>query len=352
MSLKRTHTCGALRAEHVGQTVTLCGWVHNRRDHGGVIFIDLRDREGLTQVVFKPEHDQAAHDIADAFRAEYVVACRGEVRHRIEGMVNPKMDTGEVEVYVDQVELLNASETPPFEIEDRVDVSAEIRMRHRYLDLRRPQSSQRNLRMFGIDVASRSTRDYSRRPQGYLDDRDSASFPRARPKARATSSFLSRADSRKVSTRSPRHPSSTSSCCMVAGRGEVFSDRQAASATRTCGPTASPSSPSSTSKCRVSSTQGHLAQSVEGILADLLQGCFSHRGAVSCPESAASPTPRPWTEIWGRTSPTCGFGMEIRRPVTDIARGRAASRSSAGDRLRAAAAGARAICAKGERECT
>ena len=144
MSLKRTHTCGELRAEHVGQTVTLCGWVHNRRDHGGVIFIDLRDREGLTQIVLKPEHSQAALDVADGFRSEYVVAVRGEVRHRIEGMVNPKMPTGEVEIYVDEVELLNPAETPPFEIEDRVDISPEIRLRYRYIDLRRP-SVQHNL---------------------------------------------------------------------------------------------------------------------------------------------------------------------------------------------------------------
>ena len=165
MHLKRTHTCGELRAEHVGQPVTLCGWVHNRRDHGGVIFIDLRDREGLTQVVFKPEHNAEAHAIADAFRSEYVIACRGQVRHRIEGMVNPKMDTGAVEVYVDEVELLNASETPPFEIEDRLDVSQELRLRYRYLDLRRPMM-QRSLmfrsQCFGV------IRDYFAR-QGFVD---------------------------------------------------------------------------------------------------------------------------------------------------------------------------------------
>ncbi|MFW6163917.1 MAG: aspartate--tRNA ligase, partial [Planctomycetota bacterium] len=143
MPLKRSHSCGELRAEHVGQTVTLCGWVHSRRDHGGVIFIDLRDREGITQIVFKPEHNAAAHRIADAFRSEWVVAVRGEVRHRVEGMVNPKMDTGEVEVYVDEVELLNEAETPPFEIEDRIDVGKETRLRYRYIDLRRPAVQHR-----------------------------------------------------------------------------------------------------------------------------------------------------------------------------------------------------------------
>ena len=144
MRLQRTHLCGELRADHIGQTVTLCGWVHSRRNHGGVIFIDLRDREGLAQIVFKPEHNQAALDTADSFRAEYVVAARGQVRPRLPGMVNPKLATGEVELYVDEVELLNAAETPPFEIDDALDVSQELRLRYRYLDLRRP-CMQRNL---------------------------------------------------------------------------------------------------------------------------------------------------------------------------------------------------------------
>ncbi len=138
MSLKRSHTCGELRAEQVGLPVTLCGWVHSSRDHGGVIFIDLRDRYGLTQVVFNPTHNQAAHDAAERFRSEWVVAVRGKVRHRPEGMVNPKMPTGEVEVMVDEVELLNEAQTPPFEIDDRIEVAGETRLRYRYMDMRRP----------------------------------------------------------------------------------------------------------------------------------------------------------------------------------------------------------------------
>mgnify|MGYP000277146882 CR=1 FL=1 len=138
MPLKRTHTCGELRAAQVGQTVTLCGWVHSSRDHGGVIFIDLRDRYGMTQIVFNPAHSPAAHDAAERFRSEWVIAARGTVRRRPEGMVNPKMPTGEVEVYVDEVELLNEAATPPFEIDDKVEVTGETRLRYRYLDLRRP----------------------------------------------------------------------------------------------------------------------------------------------------------------------------------------------------------------------
>lgn len=144
MPLKRTHTCGELRPEHVGQVVTLCGWVHSSRDHGGVIFIDLRDRYGMTQVVFNPTHSQAAHDAAERFRSEWVIAVRGTVRHRPEGMVNPKMPTGEIEVMVDEVELLNEALTPPFEIDDRIEVAGETRLRYRYVDLRRP-SMQRAL---------------------------------------------------------------------------------------------------------------------------------------------------------------------------------------------------------------
>ena len=138
MSLKRTHTCGELRAEQVGQSVVLCGWVHSTRDHGGVIFIDLRDRYGMTQVVFSPTHDQASHDAAERFRTEWVIAIRGKVSHRPEGMVNPKMPTGEVEVYADAVELLNEAATPPFEIDDGIEVAQELRFRYRYIDLRRP----------------------------------------------------------------------------------------------------------------------------------------------------------------------------------------------------------------------
>ncbi len=143
----RSHTCSQLTAANLGEEVTLMGWVQFRRDHGGLIFIDLRDREGLTQTVFSPEGTPEAviaHERAHAIRIEYVVALRGLVSRRPEGMQNPNMHTGEVEVVVREWKLLNTSDTPPFPIEDRVDAAEMLRLKYRYLDLRRPRLA-RNL---------------------------------------------------------------------------------------------------------------------------------------------------------------------------------------------------------------
>ncbi len=143
MTLKRTHTCGELRAEHKGQEVVLSGWVASWRDHGGLIFVDLRDRYGITQVAFSPERAGDAHQAAEQFRSEYVVAVRGAVAPRPPGAVNRELPTGDIEVDATEVELLNPSLTPPFEITDRTGVAEETRLRYRYLDLRRPVMQQR-----------------------------------------------------------------------------------------------------------------------------------------------------------------------------------------------------------------
>ncbi len=135
----RTHTCCELTAADVGSEVCLMGWAQYRRDHGGLIFIDLRDRRGLTQVVFSPEHSAAAHENAHILRTEYVLAVRGLVRARPDGMTNPNMHTGQIEVVVDEWRLLNTSRTTPFAIEDRVDAAETLRLQYRYLDLRRPK---------------------------------------------------------------------------------------------------------------------------------------------------------------------------------------------------------------------
>lgn len=135
--LKRTHTCGELRATDEGKTVILNGWVDTRRDHGHLIFIDVRDRYGKTQIIFSPDRSDTAYEPAGRLKSEYVVAVRGVVHRRSPETVNPKLETGEVEVEVKEIEILNEARTPPFEVRDNVKVSEEIRLQHRYLDLRR-----------------------------------------------------------------------------------------------------------------------------------------------------------------------------------------------------------------------
>ncbi len=140
----RTHTCGELRSAHVGQMVTLAGWVHRRRDHGGIVFIDLRDRYGITQIVFNPDLPQETLDTLDAVRLEWVIQVRGEVRRRPIGMENPNLATGEIEVIVRELNVLNPSKVPPLLIHRENDESEELRLKYRYLDLRRERMT-RNL---------------------------------------------------------------------------------------------------------------------------------------------------------------------------------------------------------------
>ncbi len=138
----RTHHCGELTKTHIGQTVTLMGWVHGRRDHGGVIFIDLRDRQGITQIVFDTERQEAVHQQAHVLRTEFVVAVTGVVAFRPEESKNPALSTGDIEVEVAELEILNESKTPPFVIEDQVQATETLRLKYRYLDLRRPRMQQ------------------------------------------------------------------------------------------------------------------------------------------------------------------------------------------------------------------
>jgi aspartyl-tRNA synthetase len=157
----RTHKCGELNKEQLGQNVELCGWVHKRRDHGGVIFIDLRDRTGLVQVVFNPEVAET-FAIAEGVRSEYVLRVEGLVRDRLEGTVNPNMATGEIEVVASHVEVLNESETPPFPIESDIEVNEEMRLRYRYIDLRKK----------GMLAKMTMRRDVTRNLRNFLDDQD------------------------------------------------------------------------------------------------------------------------------------------------------------------------------------
>ena len=156
----RSHYCGQLNASHIGQEVELCGWTHRRRDHGGVIFIDLRDREGLIQLVYDPDLPDV-FSIAEQVRNEFVLRVRGRVRSRPEGSLNPDLPTGEVEVLGLELEILNPSDTPPFQLDEHENVSEEVRLRYRYVDLRRPEMIK-NMRLRA--AITRSLR-------GYLDEK-------------------------------------------------------------------------------------------------------------------------------------------------------------------------------------
>ncbi|RLA21001.1 MAG: aspartate--tRNA ligase, partial [Gammaproteobacteria bacterium] len=160
----RSHYCGELNESHLGQEVELCGWVNRRRDHGGVIFIDLRDREGVMQVVFDPD-EPVSFAIAESVRSEYVLKLRGKVRARPEGTINENMATGQVEMLGLELEVLNKSETPPFQIDEHGEVNEETRLRYRYIDLRRPEMLGR------IKMRSETTKFLRRflEEEGFLD---------------------------------------------------------------------------------------------------------------------------------------------------------------------------------------
>lgn len=157
--MMRSHYCGQLNESLDGQEVTLCGWVHRRRDHGGVIFLDVRDREGLAQVVFDPDRAETFAK-ADRVRSEFVVKITGKVRLRPEGARNPNMASGSIEVLGYELEVLNQAETPPFPLDEYSDVGEETRLRYRFIDLRRPEMAAK------LKLRARITSSIRR----YLDD--------------------------------------------------------------------------------------------------------------------------------------------------------------------------------------
>jgi aspartyl-tRNA synthetase len=160
----RSHYCGALRKEDIGQEITLSGWVHRRRDHGGVIFLDVRDRDGITQVVFDPDREES-FATADSVRNEYVIQLTGIVRDRPEGTVNPEMPTGEIEVLGHTLKVLNKAETPPFQLDEHQHVGEDIRLKYRYVDLRRPEMLNKLRLRSKITTAIRNYLDQD----GFLD---------------------------------------------------------------------------------------------------------------------------------------------------------------------------------------
>jgi aspartyl-tRNA synthetase len=163
--MKRTHTCGELTKKDDKKKVMLAGWLQSRRDHGGIIFIDLRDRYGLTQVVFDPKHNKEVHSKAENLHREDVLQIKGKVRPRGKGLENPKLKTGEIEVLSDELEILNKSQTPPIEIDDRIEINEDLRLKYRYLDLRKP-TMQQNLEI--RHKAIKSVRDFFDK-EGFLE---------------------------------------------------------------------------------------------------------------------------------------------------------------------------------------
>jgi len=153
---RRTHTCGELRKGDTGKNVRLSGWVNRRRDHGGLIFIDLRDRFGVTQLVFDPVLNPVAHKIAENLRAEFVIAIYGKVRERREGMANPNLSTGDIEIEVENIEILSKAKTPPFSIcDDEIEVNEELRLKYRYLDIRRGNIAEKLIKRHDAQMAIR-----------------------------------------------------------------------------------------------------------------------------------------------------------------------------------------------------
>ncbi|MDQ6644279.1 MAG: OB-fold nucleic acid binding domain-containing protein, partial [Chloroflexota bacterium] len=157
----RTHTCGDLNKDAIGQHVTLAGWVNRRRDHGGLVFLDIRDRYGVTQIICDPERSAEAHRIASEVRPEYVVQISGTVVPRLAGTENPNLSTGAIEVAAEHIEILNPSRTTPFPISDTIQVDESLRLKYRYLDLRRPHMRENMVLRHRVVKAMRD----------YLDER-------------------------------------------------------------------------------------------------------------------------------------------------------------------------------------
>ncbi|NTW04884.1 MAG: aspartate--tRNA ligase [Peptococcaceae bacterium] len=213
---KRSHMCGVLRSEHIGQKVVLMGWVQRRRDHGGLIFIDLRDREGLVQLVFSQDIDVESFNKAEVIRSEYVLAITGKVISRPEGTENPSLPTGMVDVEVEEVKILNKAKTPPFYIEDGVEVDENVRLRYRYLDLRRPEMYNS---MLLRHRAAKAARDFLDR-NGFLE-METPMLTRSTPEGARDYLVPSRLNSGKFFAL-PQSPQLFKQILMVAGMDKYF----------------------------------------------------------------------------------------------------------------------------------
>ena len=236
--LKRTHNCAALRASDAGATVVLYGWVASRRDHGGCVFIDLRDREGVTQLVFEPTIDQETHNLAGELRNEFCIAVRGTVAAR-DGANNPRLATGEIEVKCDKLEIFSRAETPPFEIEDGIKTGENTRLKYRPLDLRRPELQKNFLIRSKIAQAARR----------YLENQEFAEIETpylVKYTPGGARNFLVPCRLAPRSSTPWPNPLKFLSSCSWSPVSTATSKSAAVSAMRTCAKTGNPSSPKST----------------------------------------------------------------------------------------------------------
>ena len=236
----RSHYCGDINKSHVGQTITLCGWADRRRDHGGVIFVDLRDRAGIVQIVFDPDAGEY-FQMADRVRGEYVLKVTGKVRERSSNTINPNMATGEIEIYATALDILNSAETPPFQLDNYSQVGEEVRLRYRYLDLRRPDMAH-NLQ-FRSKVSTIVRR--SLEQQGFLDI-ETPILTRATPEGARDYLVPSRTHEGKFFAL-PQSPQLFKQLLMVAGMDRYY-QMQNVSVMKICAQTASLNSPRSISK--------------------------------------------------------------------------------------------------------
>lgn len=304
---KRSHYCGNLNISHVGLEVILMGWVHRRRDHGGVIFVDLRDREGLAQIVFNPDISPDSHKEAHKIRSEFVLAIRGIVQKRPDGMANPDLSSGEIEVFVEELEILNESKTPPFMLNEDVEVSENVRLKYRYLDLRRPVI-QKNL-ILRNRIAAEARRYFQN--NGFIEV-ETPFLTKSTPEGARDYLVPSRVN-KGMFYALPQSPQLFKQLLMVSGFDRYYqivrcfrdedlrADRQ----------------PEFTQIDVEMSfiTEEDIFRITDGLIADIFKACLNKELSIPFPRISYQEA----MERFGRDNPDMRFGMEL-KDITDIVR--------------------------------
>jgi aspartyl-tRNA synthetase len=304
---KRSHYCGNLNASHVGLEVILMGWAHRRRDHGGVIFVDLRDREGLVQVVFNPDISPDSHGEAHKIRSEFVLAIRGRVRRRPKGMENPDLPSGEIEVMVEELEIFNEAKTPPFMLNEDMEVSENVRLKYRYLDLRRPEI-QKNF-MLRNRIAAEARRYFQK--NGFIEV-ETPFLTKSTPEGARDYLVPSRVN-QGMFYALPQSPQLFKQLLMVSGFDRYYqivrcfrdedlrADRQ----------------PEFTQIDLEMSfiTEDDIFGITDGLIADLFKSCLNTELTIPFPKISYEDA----MERYGRDNPDMRFGMEL-RDITGIVR--------------------------------